>query len=83
MVRASSQRSPLRKAFVASFAIYFLPIAGPHWIWLLGQFLFMNALPYRIPGWMAMNFGLALAMQLAVGALCYGLFALPKPWCCR
>ena len=83
MDAGSSKRSTLLKAFLASFAIYLIPIIGPHALWLLGEHLWMGLTRGghgRVAGWIAMEWGLALALQLVAGALWYWFFARPKWW---
>jgi hypothetical protein len=78
-----SRRSPLLKAFVASFAVYLMPVIGPHALWLLGTLLCARLTrtgPDRIVGWIAMEWGLAVALQGVAGAMWYWFFARPKWW---
>lgn len=75
--------SALVKAFFASFAVYLLPIIGPHALWLLGSHLFMRLThsgPDRVAAWIAMEWGLAVALQVVAGVLWYRFFARPKSW---
>jgi len=63
----SSTRIPI----VASFAVYLVPLAGPHAVWLLGETLVQELTRPggRDPRWITADVGLALAAQVALGAL--------------
>jgi len=77
------KRSVLLKAFLASFTIYLLPLIGPHALWILGGHLIARLArsgPDRAVAWIAMEWGLALALQFVAGAFWYRFFARPKWW---
>ncbi len=79
----SPKRSPLLKAFLASSSVYLMPIIGPHALWFLGEHLWMGLTRGghdRVVGWIAMEWGLAIALQMVAGALWYWFFARPKWW---
>jgi hypothetical protein len=83
MDAGSPKRSPLPKALLASFAVYLMPIIGPHAFWLLGEHLWMGLTHGghgRSVGWVVMEWGLAVALQIVAGALWYWFFARPKWW---
>jgi hypothetical protein len=74
-------RPLLLKAFLTSFALYLFPLVGPHAFWFLGQYLAMRLVrsPYgRDPLWTALDFGVAISMQLVVFALLLWVFARPR-----
>jgi hypothetical protein len=74
-------RSLLLKAFLASFALYLFPLVGPHTFWFLGQYLVMEIVrsPHgRDPLWIALDFGVAIGLQLVVFALLLWVFARPR-----
>jgi hypothetical protein len=78
--RSLSSRSALLIAFGASFALYLVPLSGPHASWSLGQYLYqwqMPAAPHRDVRWIAMDWGVALALQVLAGTLCYWVLARP------
>jgi hypothetical protein len=79
----SSRRWAILKAFATSFAIYLMPLIGPHAVWLLGEHLYSRLVrggPDRVFAWIAMEWGLAVALQLVMGALAYVFFVRPKWW---
>jgi hypothetical protein len=80
--RRSSGRQPLHKALLGSFAIYLVPLFGPHAAWLLGEYLYaeLTYLRLRRPaGWVALDFGAALTAQAVAVLLLSSLFARPRP----
>ncbi len=78
--RSYSSRSTLLIAFGASFAVYLVPLFGPHASWLLGQYLYqwqMSGAPHRDVSWIAMDLGAAMALQVLAGTLCYWVLVRP------
>jgi len=78
--RSYSSRSSLLIAFGASFAVYLVPLFGPHASWALGQYLYqwqMHDAPHRVVSWIAMDWGVALALQVLAGTLCYWVLVRP------
>src|SRR5262245_48672674 len=72
--------SPQRRrwlAFLGSFAVYLVPLVGPHAVWLLGESLLreLSAPSNRDLWWLAANVALALAAQAVVGIVLFWLFA--------
>lgn len=68
---------------IASFAVYLLPLLGPHALWFLGAYLYTRLTrngPDQMAGWIAMEFGFAIGLQFVAGALWYWFFARPKWW---
>lgn len=63
-------RSPKRLwiALIGSFAVYLIPLIGPHAFWLLGEALVQGPAG-RDPRWTAANVSLALAAQIVVALL--------------
>jgi hypothetical protein len=83
MEAGSSKRSALLNAFLASFTVYLMPIIGPHALWFLGEHLYSRLTrsgPDRVAEWIAMEWGLAIALQIVAGALWHRFFARPKWW---
>jgi hypothetical protein len=81
MVNGSTRRWAILKAFAVSFAIYLMPLIGPHAMWLLGEHLYSRLTrggPDRVFAWIAMEWGLAVALQVVMGALAYFFFVRPK-----
>jgi hypothetical protein len=81
MDNGSTRRWAILKAFIASFAIYLMPLIGPHALWLLGEHLYSRSVRSgldRVFAWIAMEWGLAVALQLVAGALAYFFFIRPK-----
>src|SRR5579862_8683692 len=79
----SLKRHVLLIAFLASFAVYLMPIIGPHAAWLLGEYLYSRAVhsgPDQVAAWIAMDWGLAITLQIVAGALWYWFFVRPKWW---
>lgn len=79
--RSYSSRSALLIAFGASFAVYLVPLFGPHASWTLGQYLYQWRLPgapQRVASWIAMDWGVALALQVLAGTLFYWIFVRPR-----
>jgi hypothetical protein len=67
-----SSRGRLAKAFAGSLLIYALPLVGPHAVWLVGEYLFIDV--SRTPGhkplaWIALDFAAAVAAQGALALL--------------
>ncbi len=80
-VLSSPRRTALLKATLASFAIYLMPIVGPHAFWLLGQHLYSRSTrggPEHVIEWIAMEWGLALGLQAIGGVLGYFFFVRPR-----
>jgi len=78
--RSHSSRPRLLIAFGASFAVYLIPLVGPHGSWLLSQQLYQwrtAGAPHRAASWTAMEWGMALALQILAGALCYWVLVRP------
>ena len=83
MGTGSSRRSTLLKAFLASFAVYLIPLIGPHALGLLGEHLYSKLVrsgPDRVAAWIALEWGLAVGLQIVAGALWYWFFARPEWW---
>jgi hypothetical protein len=67
-----------RNAFLLSFLIYLLPVIYPHGGNILGLILwaeFAGGYDNRAPLWLAMDAGLALALQATAFAVFYWIFA--------
>jgi hypothetical protein len=78
--RSHSSRSALLIAFGASFAVYLIPLFGPHASWPLGLYLYqwqMPGAPHRVGSWIAMDVGVAMALQVLAGALWYWVLVRP------
>ena len=58
-------------AFVSSFGIYFIPLVGPHGVWLVGESLLASARRDPTPPWMAVYVAVALTSQIAAGLAIY------------
>lgn len=58
--------SQLWVAVVGSFAVYLIPMIGPHGVWLFGESLLQMPSGGRDPQWLAANAFLALATQVVV-----------------
>lgn len=73
------ERSATIRAGLASFAIYLLPVVGPHAFTLLGEMVLREAVsaPERAALWRAADIGVALLLQLAAFALFYFFFRKP------
>lgn len=73
--RPATRRSGLLRfvPFVGSFAVYLIPLVGPHAAWLLAESLFheLTRANDRSPWWLAADVALALVTQLAVGAVLF------------
>ncbi len=72
--RSRTSRSALLIAFGVSFAVYLIPLFGPHASWPLGQYLYqwqMPGAPHRVGSWIAMDLGVAMVLQVLAGTLCY------------
>src|SRR5208283_175713 len=79
--RSHSSRSALIIAFGASFAVYLVPLVGPHASWPLGQYLYqwqMLGAAHRAVSWTAMEWGVAMALQVLAGTLCYWVLVRPS-----
>jgi len=64
----------MRRAWIAllgSFAVYFIPLIGPHAVWFLGESLVGSVGSDRSPAWMAADLAVALAAQMAAGLALY------------
>jgi len=75
-----SSRSALLIAFGASFAVYLVPLFGPHASWPLGLYLYqwqMPGAPHRVMSWVAMEWGVAVTLQVLAGTLCYWVLVRP------
>jgi len=71
----------LHKALIGSFAIYVVPLVGPHAVWLLGEHLLheMTRAPADHPlAWTALDVALTIAAQGLLAGLLYPLFARPS-----
>src|ERR1041384_5601205 len=71
------------KAFIASFAIYLVPLVGPHAVWLLGEHLYMRLTrsgPQGDTRWIAIECAVAIALQVLTGSLWYWFFVRPGRW---
>ena len=78
--RSLSSRSALLIAFGASFAVYLVPLFGPHATWPLGLHLYlwqMPGAPHRVVSWIAMDWGVAVALQVLAGTLWYWVLVRP------
>ena len=83
MRTGSSKRPTLLKAFLASFVVYLIPIIGPHALWLLGEHLYSGLVrsgPDRVVAWIALEWGLAVGLQIVAGALWYWFFSRLEWW---
>jgi hypothetical protein len=70
--RSRTSRSALLIAFGASFAVYLVPLFGPHASWPLGLYLYlwqMPGVPHRVATWIAMDWGFAMVLQVLAGTL--------------
>jgi hypothetical protein len=77
------QRFAPLKACIASFAIYLMPLVGPHAVWLLGEHLYARLTrggPYRDTNWILIECAVAIALQVLTGLLWYWFFARPGRW---
>jgi hypothetical protein len=56
---------------IGSFAVYLVPLVGPHAVWFLGESLVQQVTRGEgvDPWWVATNWALAIGVQLAVGLL--------------
>jgi hypothetical protein len=65
-------RPRLVTAILLSCSVYLIPLIGPHTFLFLGEWIW-RSLTYRgrSPGWMALDVGVALAIQIAAGATWY------------
>ncbi|MBI1735802.1 MAG: hypothetical protein HYR51_11570 [Candidatus Rokubacteria bacterium] len=67
-----------RRAWLAgwlSFAVYLLPLVGPHALATLGELLLRGDRP---PAWRAAEIAVALGLQLAAGAVWYWMLVRPR-----
>lgn len=78
----SLRKKALRRAIIGSFAIYLLPIVGPHSLSFLG--LLLLEMIVRGHGreflWRALDIGLALTLQAIFAALLYWMFSGRRWW---
>jgi len=58
-------------AILGSFAVYFIPLMGPHAIWFLGEMLIASISADRPLAWLATDISVALASQIAAGLALY------------
>lgn len=74
----AQQRNVYLKALIASFAVYLIPIATVHivfvWGWAIGAELFASE-SGREPLWLAADVGLAVALQAAAFVLFIWIFS--------
>lgn len=77
----SDSRWPAWGAFAASFAVYFLPIVGPHGWWFLGTALgvALSEAPDKGFAWVAADLAAAAAAQAAAFGLFYWVLR-GRPW---
>jgi len=71
---------PLKKATLASFLVYLLPLIGPHTLQPFGVVIAMElteGVNQRGPLWIATDISLALALQFLAGLLVYWCFRNP------
>jgi hypothetical protein len=66
MTAGHSRTSRWWIALAGSFAVYLIPLAGPHAVWLLGESLFTTPSGGRNTQWLAANLLLAIAAQVVV-----------------
>ena len=64
-------------AIAASFAIYLLPLVGPHAIWLLGEHLYMGVggRGHRPAAWLTVEIATALGAQVLLALVLAWVFA--------
>lgn len=72
-----TKRSSAWFAFSASFAVYFFPIVTAHGVWLLAQVLFQKQ-PGQSARWTAVNWAVALFLQLLAAGSLYWFFSRPE-----
>ena len=66
-------------AVVASFAVYAVPLVGPHAVWLLGEALIKTIRREGLdPAWLATDLAAAAALQLAAGLVAYWVARRPR-----
>lgn len=73
---SKSRRGRIAMALAGSFAVYLLPLLGPHAIWVLGESLWHEVRRFgadREPLWVAADLGLAVAFQAAAFILFHSL----------
>jgi hypothetical protein len=58
-------------ALLGSFAVYFIPLIGPHAAWFLGASLVAGFGAGRPPAWVAADISVALAAQITAGLALY------------
>jgi hypothetical protein len=82
MTAPRSRRSAAIKALLASFAVYLLPVIGPHMALPWGGAIVMElaSLHRREPLWLAADIALAVILQLAAFLLLYWMFRRPAWW---
>ena len=67
-----SPRTRLVAAILLSCSVYLIPLIGPHTFLFLGEWIWRSlTFRGRSLGWMALDLGVALAIQLAAGATWY------------
>ncbi|MGH6932921.1 MAG: hypothetical protein ACREEE_10875 [Dongiaceae bacterium] len=76
------RRSALFRAFLGSFAVYLLPIMGPHFVVIWGVAIAMELASdhHREPLWLTADLALAVGLQLLAFALLYWMFRRPAWW---
>jgi len=64
-------------AIAASFAIYLLPLVGPHAIWLLGEHLYMGtgSRGHRAAAWVAVEVAIAISAQILLALVLAWVFS--------
>jgi len=66
-------------AAVGSFAVYGVPLVGPHAVWLVGETLLRaRRRPGFEPAWLAAEVGAAVALQLVAGLVAYWVLRRPR-----
>lgn len=68
----TAERNATRRRWIAlagSFAVYLIPLVGPHAFWLLGEWLFNRPSSSRNAQWLAADVALALVAQIIVALL--------------
>ncbi len=62
-------------AAATSFLVYLIPMISPHGFWFFGGALWLELVRrHHEAAWIAADFGVALAAQALLGALCYPAF---------
>jgi hypothetical protein len=66
-------------AAIASFAVYGVPLVGPHAVWLVGETLLRaRRRPGFEPAWLAAEVGAAVGLQVVAGLVAYWVFRRPR-----